>query len=461
MTVSISGTNVTFYSAYFVLDITNPEVQPKLLWSYSDQNLGLTTSYPAVVRVSTSTNKNDNSSATKWVMIVGTGPTGYDGSSVQAGKILAIDLAAGPGAGNSLVSTFAPGAGTAFMGDLATVDNNLDFRVDAAYLGTVICNATGSPCAGSAPPAWIGKVYRLTTGGGSSTLTTWGIASGSNRVPTVLLATFPSGGTIKVGPVVAAPSITIDDANKVWLFFGTGRYYSATDKANTDTQYFFGVKDPVLTSGCSESSVMSCQMNNLLNVSSVTVCIICTGGTNQVTGVSGVTTLTGSATTTLEGLIGAMDGWYTTLPSAGERSLSPVTLIGGTVFFTTFVPVTDVCVAAGNGYVYGLFYKTGSAYKDPVIGTYSGAGGAPTNAACSGSSTCANRAMSLGTGLPSQMVIQIGAQGTGSSGSTNGAGCTSRVMSFMQSSNAALYQSCVKPAFSPWSRYVSWHNQRE
>jgi type IV pilus assembly protein PilY1 len=461
MTVNISGTNVTFYSGYFVLDITNPEVQPKLLWSYSDANLGLTTSYPSVIRVNpSSASKTDNTNAA-WLMVVGTGPTGYDGSSAQTAKILAINLATGPGTGNSLVTTFSSGDGTSFMGDVSTVDVNLDFRVDVVYMGNVICNATGAPCSGSAPPAWVGKLYRLTTGGGSPTLNTWGIASGVNRVPTVLLATFPASGTLKVGPIIAAPSITIDDANRVWLFFGTGRYFSTTDKTNADTQYFFGVKDPVATGGCTESTVTNCQKSNLLNVSSATVCVTCTGGTNQVTGVAGVTTLSGSASTTLEGLIGTMDGWYTTLPTSGERSLAPVTLIGGTVFFTTFVPVTDVCVAAGNGYVYGLFYKTGSAYKDPVIGTYTGAGGAPTNAACSGSSTCANRAMTLGSGLPSQMVLQIGAQGTGASGSTNGAGCTSRVMGFMQSSNAALYQTCVKPALSPWSRYVSWVNQRD
>ena len=48
-----SGTQTrTFYSAYFVLDITNPEVSPKLLWVFTDSTLGLTTSYPAVVRTS-------------------------------------------------------------------------------------------------------------------------------------------------------------------------------------------------------------------------------------------------------------------------------------------------------------------------------------------------------------------------------------------------------------------------
>ena len=51
MTVNISGTDYTFYSSYFAMDITNPDA-PKLLWSFSSSSLGLTTSAPAVVRVS-------------------------------------------------------------------------------------------------------------------------------------------------------------------------------------------------------------------------------------------------------------------------------------------------------------------------------------------------------------------------------------------------------------------------
>ena len=52
-----------------------------------------------------------------------------------------------------------------------------------------------------------------------------------------------------------------------------------------------------------------------------------------------------------------------------ERVLVSPTLFGGMVFFPTFVPQDDLCVALGDGYLYSLFYQTGSAYKDSVIGT--------------------------------------------------------------------------------------------
>ena len=40
MTVSISGTNYTFYSSYFAIDVTNPDA-PKLLWSFSSPDMGV------------------------------------------------------------------------------------------------------------------------------------------------------------------------------------------------------------------------------------------------------------------------------------------------------------------------------------------------------------------------------------------------------------------------------------
>ncbi|MEK6526672.1 MAG: hypothetical protein AABZ22_07350, partial [Nitrospirota bacterium] len=140
-----SGTQTrTFYTAYFVLDITNPDVDPKLLWVFTDSSLGLSTSYPAVLRVNPSGDaKADNTNA-KWFMLVGTGPTGYDASSAQTGKIFAINLATGPGAGNSLVSAFPTSDANSFMGDLSSVDVDLDYRVDAVYLGNVISNGNNT-----------------------------------------------------------------------------------------------------------------------------------------------------------------------------------------------------------------------------------------------------------------------------------------------------------------------------
>jgi type IV pilus assembly protein PilY1 len=334
------------------------------------------------------------------------------------------------------------------MGDTIALDADLDYRTDTIYIGNTITNS-------SSPPAWIGKMYRLTTNSGSVTLSEWGVSVSGARRPSVLSSVFPSAGTSNVGPITSAPTVTADDNNNIWVFFGTGRFYSTADKSNTDQQYFYGIKDPVITGGCSQSSQTNCEKKNLLNVSSAQICDPCASGTNQVTGVTGVTSFeSGSGTTSLIGMVQSMDGWYTTLPTAGERNLSAPTILGGTVFFTTFVPVNDVCTAAGSGSIYALFYQTGSAYKSSVIGS-------TTTGSGSTAQTTMARSMSLGTGLPSQMAVQIGGQGSGAAGSGSSSGCAGRVTGYIQASTGALNQFCGTPALSSWSRFVSWISQRE
>ncbi len=143
----------TFYSAYFVLDVTNPEVDPVLLWSFSSAELGLTTTVPSMLRVSPASDGATDDTNAKWYLVVGSGPTGYDASVAQTSKLYAIDLEQGPGSGNSQVTTLAVDALNSFMGDTLTIDRDFDYRVDVAYAGGVIHDGT---------LPWRGKLYRLT-----------------------------------------------------------------------------------------------------------------------------------------------------------------------------------------------------------------------------------------------------------------------------------------------------------
>ena len=118
------------------------------------------------------------------------------------------------------------------------------------------------------------------------------------------------------------------------------------------------------------------------------------------------------------------------------------------MFFTTFIPTTDICVAAGSGNLYALYYLTGTPYTQSAIG-----------ATTSGGTTTITRSISLGTGLPSQMAVQIGAEGSGTSGASgSGSGCAGRVTGFIQASTGVLGSVCGKPALSAWSRIVSWRD---
>src|SRR5712691_8091354 len=85
-----------FLSSYFVLDITNPEKEPRLLWAFRDQNLGLTTADPGIVRVNPSTDAKTSSTNERWFVVFGTGPTGYSAFSTQTAQFFVVDLKLGP-----------------------------------------------------------------------------------------------------------------------------------------------------------------------------------------------------------------------------------------------------------------------------------------------------------------------------------------------------------------------------
>ena len=124
----------------------------------------------------------------------------------------------------------------------------------------------------------------------------------------------------------------------------------------------------------------------------------------------------------------------TSLPAAGERSIVPPTIIAGAVLFPTFIPTNDICVAAGNSNLYALFYKTGSAYPEPIIGV--------------DAAGYSQRSMSLGEGLASSVAIQIGAAPTGVAG-------------FYQTSGANIGKLTPKTPLSAWSEYISWVSRRD
>ena len=438
----VTTTTRTFYSAYIVLDITDPDATPTVLSVYSSSTLGLTTSYPSVVRMSPAGDGKNVHTNAKYFMVLGSGVQGYNGRALNGGgggaKLFAVQLVT-PGTAPT-VSILPVGLDTygGFLADPITFDRDLDFRSDAVYVGRTIDPAAGGA---SALGYWWGKFYRLTMGTCASapcTTSTWGVLSGTNRIPTEMVMQVPIGGTPQyLGPVTAGSTVTLDDSGNTWVFFGTGRFFSSADKADQHPNYLVGVKDSVLrgSSGCVQSDAVNCTNQNLLDVTSAQICVSCASG-NQVQGVGSFTTFSA-----LQQGITAMDGWVIQLaPNTGsttlgaERSLVNPTLIGGAVFFPTFTPNNDICVSTGNSTLYSMYYLTGTGYTDPIMGV--------------DASGFSKRSASLGEGLASSVAIQIGAQPTGMSG-------------FYQSSNSVMSKITPKPPSSIWSQYISWISNRE
>ena len=423
MTATIGGTSRTFYSAYFALDVTNPEVSPKLLWVFTDSGLGLTTSYPSVVRMNPNTDEITSALREKWFVIFGSGPNGYQvdlpAAPSQSAKLYVVDLKNGPKvAASGSLTTMPVGSWRSFMGHVVSIDKDLDWRTDVAYVGRTAHD-------GVLP--WRGKMYRLTMNCQADPCTpdTWGIANGANRTPTEVIDTFfdaGTGTTVEVGPTAAAPAVTIDDTNATWLFFGTGRYFGNADKVDSSIQRLYGLKDKVLNGSCAQTSTVNCHSDDLVDVTNAVVCLICSGATNQVTDPTnpGVTSVEGTGANSMMGLIASKDGWRVTLPGpvtitttypgppvtvstvnySAERSVVNPTLVAGVIFLPTFVPTNDFCASTGISYLYALFYKTGTAPPYAVVGTTP-----------SGANTNINTKIDLGDGMASSGSMHFGQEG--------------------------------------------------
>jgi type IV pilus assembly protein PilY1 len=415
-------------------------------------------------------------------MVVGSGPTGYDGSSTQHGKLFAVELKRGPvdASGENIVVAFPTSEPMSFMGDISAVDANLDFRVDAVYVGSAVHHGQ--------EPAWTGTLYRLVVRGDPDART-WGITDGADQIPSVLLRTLPprimpqidllasepldptevpvTYGFVgedlqalafqileeRIGPITAAPTVSVDEQGEVWVFVGTGRFYGTLDKTNSDAQHLFGLKDPVLTGQCLEYNVTSCARHHLMNVSDASICWRCPPGAQHLTGVGGASTF--------ENLVSHMrtgEGWYVELTSPRERAVSSPSLVGGMLVFPTFIPTNSLCSTTGHSYA--LYYETGTAYKAPLLASTFD----PSGQSAEGLDPQGNvlRKVSLGqAGMVSRPVIHLGQEPPRPTRRLRIERCQTRSLGFIQSSFGPLTEICAKPALSTGSRYLSWMNMRQ
>ncbi|WP_028583285.1 pilus assembly protein [Desulfogranum mediterraneum] len=375
MTIAVDSDNdgtlepdITRRSAYVIFDVTNPEVEPKLLGEITLPDQSFTSVYPAVAAfqdIDGDTNcDNDTEACNRWYLVFGSGPnilSTYE--STQNARLYYFDLGqlvSGTPAPTGVAADFPAdcslGALTtgsnivscdtkvddSFVGTPTVVDWDLDFRADSLYFGLVGDSVSES-----------GRVMKMAYNNEEAT-TEWSD-----------LVTLHNSGR----PIYAQVVPALDDLGNHWTFFGSGRYFSAADKTSTASQRLFGVKDmeasasyPVLDS-------------KLLDVTNAEVY------SDGVLEANSVTKLDGTALTKFTDLEEEVDtnalGWKMDLPlivgAAGDPSTRSVTrsaLLGGVLFSTVFQPSEDPCAGEGQSRLYGLYYKTGTGYPSipPVFG---------------------------------------------------------------------------------------------
>jgi Tfp pilus tip-associated adhesin PilY1 len=382
-------------SAYIIMDITNPETVPKILAEVTFSDLGFTTAYPTAIVM----DPTDTASANDWYLVLGSGPIDAAGpfttamnsaTSNQEARIYIIDLnAVGTGStplrdarGGSLPGAGAfqivPDAGS-FISDPISVDFDLNYKTNAVYFGTI----SGST------PNWGGKLRRILLKDDTNA-NSWDADSTLIDVQK---------------PISAAPSVAMDDDGRFWVYFGTGRFFNRNDIKYTDTQSFYGVKEPWSdTNSNNEVEVSELDWSivltgNLLDVSNAKVF----EDGEDVTGVS-VSDTNGNGQISFDELvdeIAGYDGWLFNFPDSGERNLGQAAILGDIVAFTTYNPSSDPCAFEGTSKLFPLYYKTGTAYFRSVIGV----GGTPLNG-----KEEVLKVMDLGLGMTTTPNIHVGSQ---------------------------------------------------
>jgi type IV pilus assembly protein PilY1 len=255
-----------------------------------------------------------------------------------------------------------------------------------------------------------------------------------------------SSPSLRVGPITAAANVARDDNGRRWVYFGTGRLFSTDDIINTDRQAFFGLKEPVYTSGSDlgkptfgtvtiEASTDPASTASLFDA---TWAKVYEGGAVDVDGNGSIdyaAAVAGGWNGFIQTLDSSKNGWVIQT-SPGERILGTAAVFGGVVVFSSWQPPSGCtsffnCLPEGTSTLYSPFYKSGTAFTAPIIGlgndTYSGR---PE----------VLRQRSLGTGLSSTPTIHVGETGK----------------AFIQSSTGAIADTEIKTVYPVKSGVRSW-----
>lgn len=309
-TILVGGLN-SGGRGYYALDVTDPAL-PKLLWEFSETDLGYTFGNPII------TKKNDGT----WVVVFS---SGYNNVN--------------PGDGN----------GHLYMLDANTGEQLL--KLDTNISGTGV-GSIGTPSGLGKINSYVESDADNTTKviyGGDLLGNIWRFDIDSVVKPylsAMRLAELKIG--TKAQPITSRPAIAQVNYNGVKykvIYVGTGKYLGTSDLANTDTQTIYALKDNWTESGLGEvrtATSPAMVVQTASTVSSLTQGSIVKGTANAVNW-------------TVD------SGWYMDFISSGERvNINPL-LVLNALYVGTNVPKTDACTVGGTSWLYKLDIAKGTA----------------------------------------------------------------------------------------------------
>ena len=301
--------------AYFALDVNGDEPIP--LWEFREGELGESWSIPFIGRV------RIGESGGKWAAFFG---SGFENKPPK-GNLYAI----GVEEGNIIGKVELNGPPGDPLNSPRAIDSDDDGFLEFLYTGDLG-----------------GRVFKVN------------FDSDPARWLKKLLFTTESGQPISIPMSLAFYDA---DPNHLFVYFGTGKYYTVDDRMDPTTQSFYAIKD----------NGVPVTWENL---------------TNQTSGCSSAE---------------ESQGWYIDfIENSGERVTASSLVAGGIVFFTTFEPdIKDPCKSGGTARLYAVQYDTGCAPASPVL-DITGDGKVDEGDMIGGN---VPRSMIIGYGLPSDIIF--------------------------------------------------------
>lgn len=325
-TASVGG-----FSSYFAIDITDP-VNPIPMWEFSDQDMGYATTAPSVIRT------GDMKQNGHWYVAVGSGSTQLPKNATDIargtpGYIYLIDLKTGAMAKKIALDH------NGIVGDTLAVDEDKDYVSERLYFGTAYQAAT-----------WRGKVVVI------------GIPDQDLSAPWTPGVKYLFHDAV---PFTASPEVVRDNDKNIWVYAGSGKYYSDIDEQDGTQQYFIGFKD--LLSGITYPLDLSAGVGlddrtttaTQGKVTGTKVLCLYDSTLNKFTKQTVVTSIEPTSTPPPP----STKGWYIrlTLTPSAERVITRPLATGGLVDFLTYKPDSDPCSYGGVSFLYAVGYTTGVA----------------------------------------------------------------------------------------------------
>ncbi len=311
-------------SAVVVMDVTNPEVAPKLIAEIPLPDNTYTTSNPDIFKFR-ELNEDGTVAKNKWYLVIGSGVTDRtEFTSTKIPRLFVFDLIdrkwVGDGKGVEI------GSNEGWVGGLNARDWDRDYNDDYLYFGTV----EGSP---SAPG---GRLYR---------------------------AKLSSDGTINdLAPMIentnqafaATPFTVIDTRKNYWVFAGTGRYFSDTDNQHRNNQNsYYAIKEQK-TAGSLDTLVnTTINTSTLINLTGVNV-----RENDELEAKLTYESTTADSRKTLVSLIDQNNGWYFNFGSENARNYTSTILSGNALVFNTYEPGEE-CTPFGESKQYRRDFFSG------------------------------------------------------------------------------------------------------